>query len=331
MQRVLLLFILSFTAFFSCQSVGEKRNQTQEWISEKGKVRVLCTTEMVAALVNSVGKEHVSTLVLIKGELDPHSYEPVKGDEEKLLYADLVFHNGLGLEHGPSLRQYLKENPKAVAISDAIQKQQQERLIRIEGTIDPHIWMDIALFSEGIKVVEQSLVNLDPEHKDSYQDNAKLAYRRCQEKHSNILKHMHSLPEHRRFLVTSHDAFNYFAKAYLATKDEQASYEWKKRVMAPEGLAPEGRLSLHDIKNVVEHLKKYDIRCIFPEANVNKDAIRKVQSASLEKGIDVIISQSELYGDSMGEEGKDLDCYLRMIEHNANKIVEELKQSIMEE
>lgn len=331
MQRFFLFFILSCTAFFSCQSSGNQRNETQEWISEKEKVRVLCTTEMVAALVNSVGKEHVSSLVLIKGELDPHSYEPVKGDEEKLLYADLVFHNGLGLEHGPSLRQYLNDSSKAVAISEDILKTQQERLIRIEGTIDPHIWMNIALFAEGIKVVERSLINLDPEHKSSYQHNAKLAYERCQEKHNKILKHTHSLPEHRRYLVTSHDAFNYFAKAYLATEDEQADYKWKKRVMAPEGLAPEGRLSLHDIKNVVEHLEKHDICCIFPEANVNRDAIRKVQSASLEKGIRVMISKSELYGDSMGEEGKDLDCYLRMIEHNANKIVEELNQSIMKE
>jgi manganese/zinc/iron transport system substrate-binding protein len=327
-----LFILLFFSAYLSsCQDSSVVESAEKKWIDEKDKLRVLCTTEMVASLVSSVADDKIALLVLIKGELDPHSYEPVKGDEEKLFYADLVFYNGLGLEHGPSLRNYLQGQEKAVAISKDLLEVHSQRLIEIDGAVDPHIWMDISLFSEGIKVIERVLKEKDPLHKEIYQKNAVLAYREFQEKHQSILELVWQLPENKRYLVTSHDAFNYFAYAYLATEEEKKNGSWKQRVMAPEGLAPEGHLSLHDIKNVVEHLRRYKIPCLFPEANVNKDAINKVLSASLEKGMEVSISRFALYGDSMGEEGKERGSYFRMLEHNAQSFVQEMSKPSKEE
>jgi manganese/zinc/iron transport system substrate-binding protein len=137
--------------------------------------------------------------------------------------------------------------------------------------------------------------------------------------HEKILSQMLRIPPEKRFLVTSHDAFNYFTKRYLADGEEN----WGLRFQAPEGLAPDGQLSCFDIQQIIDHLYAHKIHVVFPESNVSKDSLRKIVSASSEKGFSIKLSQGHLYADSLGSPGSDADTYLKMMEHNVSLLIHE--------
>jgi len=288
------------------------------WMQEKDKVRVLSTTAMIGDLVAKVGKEHVAGEVLILGEIDPHSYELVKGDDEKISFAQIVFYNGLGLEHGASLRYALQKHPHAVAVGNAVQKEHPELILIEEGQVDPHIWMDISLWAGTVEPIVDTLSQIDPDHQQEYQNNGEELLKEMMNAHQKIREEMLQIPSEKRFLVTSHDAFNYFTRAYLADASERERDQWQKRFEAPEGLAPDGQLSAADIQRIINHICFYHVTVLFPESNVSRDSLKKIISACKEKGIDVTISDQVLYGDAMGAPSTDGDNYIKMIQHDAN-------------
>lgn len=305
-----------------CSSDQHQKRQAdfQQWIQNNGKIKVLSTTAIIDDLVKQVGGEHIDSIALIQGELDPHSYQLVKGDDEKLAFAQLIFYNGLGLEHGPSLHTYLLKNPKSVALGDLVERQQPSLIVYVHGQRDPHFWMDIALFAKTVPFIVQALSRQDPAHAADYRVNGEKLQAEMEKVHQQVKEIMHQVPDPKRYLVTSHDAFNYFARAYLSEEREQESGEWEQRFAAPEGLAPESQLSTADIKAIIEHLKLYDIHLIFPESNVSRDSIRKIVQASREQGLDVEIACCPLYGDAMGPPGSEGDSYLKMILYNAKTL-----------
>lgn len=302
MIKYLILLLLTL---FACQSSPHGN----EWMEKNGKVKVLSTTAMIDDMVGQVGKERIDHSALMVGEVDPHSYELVKGDDEKLSYAQVVFSNGVGLEHGASLRVRLQKHPHSVAIGDAIQKSAPEKLLYIDGQLDPHIWMDISLFAEGIDAIVEALTLEDPSGADYYRQNGEELRSKMLATHQDIVNLFAAVPNEKRYLVTSHNAFNYFTRAYLSF----GIWE-EERCAAPEGLAPDGQLSSTDIQRIIDHLCTYHIPVVFSESNVSRDSLKKIVSCCKEKGLAVHICSKPLYGDSMGEHVK---SYLEMIRHNA--------------
>lgn len=319
-------YFIALLILSGCSSDQHQKRQAhfQQWLQNNGKVKVLSTTAMIDDLVKQVGGEYVDTIVLIQGELDPHSYQLVKGDDEKLAAAQIIFYNGLGLEHGPSLHTHLLKNPKAVGLGDLVDRQQSGRVIYVHGQKDPHIWMDISLWAKTVPFIVQALSQQDPEHAADYQANGQKLQVEMEKAHQQAKAIMHQVPANKRFLVTSHDAFNYFARVYLAEEGERESNEWEKRFAAPEGLAPESQLSATDIKAIIDHLKRYQIRLLFPESNVSRDSIRKIVQAGKEQGLDVQIACCPLYGDAMGQSGSEGDTYLKMILYNARTLADHM-------
>src|SRR5579863_3754340 len=136
-----LLVVLSFI------SLGCGRAST---IPEStGKLKTLSTIAQIADLVTEIGGDRIQSAVLVQGDLNPHTYELVKGDDEKIQQADFVFYNGLGLEHGASVASMISSHPHAFAIGDSIQKLHPEKILWKGNTQDPHIWMDISLWKEA--------------------------------------------------------------------------------------------------------------------------------------------------------------------------------------
>ncbi|EKE08637.1 MAG: hypothetical protein ACD_17C00071G0002 [uncultured bacterium] len=287
-----------------------------DWIGEEHKVKVLCTTAQVASLVAEIGGERVAPWVLIRGELDPHSYEMVKGDAEKFARSDLIFYNGLGLEHGASLASLLQRSKNAIAVGDTIQKLSPDRILTKDGVVDPHIWMDISLWEQGITPVVEALSRQDSEGASYYLARAKNLREEMQRAHDKVLETLQKVPEKKRYLVTSHDAFQYFTRSYLANPGE---VNWADRFAAPEGLAPEGQLSLRDIQKIIDFVKLKRICVVFPETNVSRDSIRKIAYAGNELGLDISVCPEPLYGDAMS----DLS-YLEMMQKNAETIAKYL-------
>jgi manganese/zinc/iron transport system substrate-binding protein len=307
----------------SCSS--DRKNSSAAWFSENGKIKILTTTAMIQDLVQRVGGDRVDVIALINGELDPHSYQLVKGDGEKITRADLIFANGLGLEHGPSLQTQLESNPKAVPLGNWIMAKEPELIVLLNGQIDPHIWMDISLWKKTVPYIVEYLTVQDPTHADQFKANGEALMAEMEEAHRRIRNEMQEIPAEHRYLVSSHDAFNYFTRSYLADSQELVDNNWQKRFAAPEGLAPDSQLSAIHIQEILNHLKKYKIKVIFPESNVSKDSIRKIVSAGTEMGLQLTISQTPLYADAMGAPGSDGDTYIKMIQHNARVIADEFK------
>lgn len=321
-MKGILIFVFSILILVSCSP--QENHELQTWGQPDGKIRVLSTISMINDLVKQIGGDHVKTITLIKGELDPHSYQLVKGDDEKLAISDIIFCNGLGLEHGPSLREYLLKNSKAICLGDMIKKSHPEELIFLQRVPDPHIWMDISLWSRTVPFIVDALSLKDPEHAKEYQLRGEALLEKMSIAHEQMKTILKKVPEKKRYLVTSHDAFNYFARAYLAKNSERLTNSWKDRVAAPEGLAPESQLSTTDIRLILKHIKNFNIRIIFPESNVNQASIRKLMDAGNEEGLRLHIAKSPLYGDAMGAPGSSGDTYLKMIRHNVETIASHL-------
>lgn len=325
-MKKLILLMLVFVVSCSTDSSRSYQEKEKEWNNKNGKIKVLSSIAMINELVKEIGGEYIDSNTLIKGDLDPHSYQLVKGDDEKLKKADLIFFNGLGLEHGPSLQKYLYNSEKTIALGNEIDSANPSLILQQNGQIDPHIWMDIALFAKSIPFIVKALSEKDPEHKNYYENRAIALQKEMLQIDQEIRDLLLQIPENKRYLVTSHDAFNYFTRTYLATEIEKTNDDWQKRFAAPEGLAPESQISASDIQFIIDYLAKYQIHVVFPESNVSQDSIRKIVLAGKEKGLELTIATDYLYGDAMGSEGSDGDTYLKMIRHNAAVIEKYLKK-----
>ncbi len=325
-MRILLTF-LSLLLFMQCSSSDRKEQQARlkEWMTPNGKVKVLATTSMIGDIVNQIGGDQVDTWVLIRNGLDPHSYQLVKGDDEKLASAQVIFASGLGLEHHPSIAHHL-ESKKAIQLGDRIMDAHPDWLIRVDETSDPHIWMDVSIWQQTVPIIVEALSQAAPSHAQLFQQRGKALEEEMTQTHREIQKELAEVPDEKRYLVSSHDAFNYFGRAYLASDKDLKDNSWEKRVIAPEGLAPESQLSPTHIQEILNHLKLHGIRVIFPETNVSKDSIRKILQAGKELGLEVHCSVDPLYADAMGDAGSDGDTYLKMAWHNAKTIKSNLSE-----
>lgn len=317
MKNFYLLFII-------CLCLGcNVENRDLSYVESNGKIKVLSTTSMIDDIVGRIGGEEIEHTALIQGDIDPHSYELVKGDGEKLNRAEVLFFNGLGLEQGASLKRHFEKHLCAVALGDWVYAQKKHFFIFVNGQIDPHIWMDIALFSEIIDPIVQTLGAVDPVHATLFQERGYALKKEMLAKDHDLYIQMQAVPSNKRFLVTSHDAFHYFAKKYLAKPEEQ---DWEKRLIAPEGLAPDGQISIIDIKEVIHFLGVNNIHVIFPESNISREALKKIVSICLQKGLSVTIADRPLLGDTMKGSGTCVNSYLEMIEYNVHTFIQNLVQ-----
>lgn len=317
------LILLITTA---CYQNAAKPNQGNLalWMSDNGKIKVLCTTAQVADLVQSIGDKDIDCLTLIQGESDPHSYQLVKGDDEKFTRADIIFYNGLGLEHGPSLSHQLKGSAKAFALADYIQKVRPEAIVQINSSIDPHIWMDVSLWKESIPYISQILAKAIPEHAEAIQERAERLTHTLEKFHDEVVQRFQNIAESERYFVSSHEAFNYFARAYICPTEELTSDKWQERVMAPEGLAPDSQLSTADIKRLVDHILAFKVKTVFAESNVSRDSLKKLVDACYRQGFVVQICETPLYADAMGPKGTPAGTYIGMIDHDSQVIATNL-------
>lgn len=316
--RVKKHFCLFTAILFLIVSCKGPDSHLKQWMEESSKVKVLSTTTQIGDLITAIGGDRIDALVLITGDLNPHTYELVKGDGEKAERADLIFYNGLGLEHGASLSSLLQENPKAFSIGEWIASGYTDQILKQGEVIDPHLWMDISLWEKAVDPILERLSAADPDGADLFVQRAELLKREMAEADREIRSCIQAVPPEKRYLVTSHDAFHYFTRSYLAVPGEE---NWTERFAAPEGLAPDGQLNPIDIRQILEFLKRHRISVLFPESNVNRDSIRKIASVGKELGLEVRICSEALYGDSTGNLS-----YLESMRKNAQVIATHLQE-----
>jgi manganese/zinc/iron transport system substrate-binding protein len=277
------------------------------------KLKVTSTTSMVTDLVKNIGGTHVEAQGLMGPGVDPHLYKATARDTLKLQSADIVFYSGLLLEGKmQDLFTQMKSKKKHVyAVTDPLTKAQLLTMAP-SGHPDPHVWFDVQLWSKCIAAVRDGLTAADPAHKADFAKNAEAYEKQLEQVHSWALQKVSELPKEKRILVTSHDAFNYFGRAY--------AFE----VIGLQGVSTVTEAGLADMAKLVDLVKAKHIKAVFIESSVPPAAIKRIsQDAGVKIG-------GELFSDAMGtpgeiENGYDLGTYEGMIKHNINTIVAALK------
>jgi manganese/zinc/iron transport system substrate-binding protein len=304
MAKKLIVFLLLIVCVCFFSSCGKKKQD----LSASHKPKVVATTAMIGDLVHEIAKDKIDLSILITGEIDPHSYELVKGDAAKLKSASVVFYQGLGLEHGASLVSYLKSAPNTVALGEVLEKEHGHKLIYQDGYLDPHVWLDLDLWKQIVPAIKDKLISVSPENAEFFEKNALELTAKMEHLDQSIIHLLSQVPDHKKYLVTSHTAFSYFTRRYISQGED-----WLSRHMAPEGLAPESQISLYDVEKVVSYISTNGISVIFTESNVSQDAINKILDVCKKSGFNVKCAEKPLFGDALFDE----KGYLDMMWHNA--------------
>ena len=288
--------------------------------STDGSHLVVATTTMVADLVRVVGGDDVTLVALMKPQVDPHMYKATAADVAKLNRAKAIFYSGLLLEgRMQDIFKRMKEQGKRVfAVTDAIPSDQRIEPEDASGHPDPHVWGDVLLWSSAIDVVQSGLSEAFPDKQTSFAQRAANYREELKKLHAWCQQQIASIPESRRKLVTSHDAFAYFGRAYGL------------EVIGVQGISTASDASVADRTRMVDFIKQHQIPSIFVESSVSRVLIDQIS-----KDANVTVG-GELFSDAMGEPGKletangksfyDVGTYPGMIKHNVNTIVKALQK-----
>lgn len=279
-------------------------------------VRVTCTTTIVADTVKRVGGDRVAIQSLMKAGIDPHKYISEMGDRTKLDNAHLVFFNGLHLEG--KMADLFEKNSKrwrAHAVAGSIDPAKLRHADVDGGEHDPHVWFDVQLWKSAVEVVRDALVNLDPAGAEIYQTNATAYLKELDELDRDIRKQLESVPKEKRVLVTSHDAFGYFGRAY--------GYE----VIGLQGVSTASETSTVQRNDLADKIGRSLIPAVFTETSVPDEGLKGVLDDVQKKykyKVNLIGGDDALYSDSLGEANTPGGTYVGMIRHNVKVIVEAL-------
>ena len=275
-------------------------------------IQIVATVGMVGDIVRAVGGEHVLVEQLMGAEIDPHTHNPTRDDVQKMRQADLIVYNGLHLEGKmtDTLENLGKRKP-VVAVTDGLD---QEVLLSPDGSrdhSDPHVWMDVSLWSKAVDVVATALSDFDPKHAEDYHANAKKYQEQLLSLHEYGLKVIGSIPEERRILITSHDAFNYFGRAY------------NLQVEGVQGLSTESEAGLRRVNDLVQLIVDRKVSAVFVESSVSSKNIQALIEGAKSKGHEVRIG-GMLYSDAMGNAGTYEGTYIGMLDANLTRIARAL-------
>lgn len=279
-----------------------------------GKVKAAATIGMVADLVKQVGGDKVEVAQLMGPGVDPHLYKPTPQDAATLGAVDVIFYSGLMLEGrmGDLFAKLARTGKKTYPVTESVEVAKLLEPAEFEGHYDPHLWFDVSLWAQTVPTIVKGLSEADPAGKTEYEKNGEALSAKLAALHEWCLAKAGELPESARILVTSHDAYNYFGRAYGF------------KVVGLQGVSTVTEAALADMASLVDLIKKENVKAIFVETSVNPAAIKRV---SEDAGVKI---GGELFSDAMGEHGEtkggfDVGTYEGMVKYNLTTIVEALK------
>jgi manganese/zinc/iron transport system substrate-binding protein len=282
-----------------------------------GPVRVVATTSIIADTVRQVGGPHVEVTALMGPGVDPHTYQPSSADSVALSSAHIIFFNGLHLEG--KMTHTLEENrsgTRAVAVTARLNPTTQLRPADGgDGAHDPHVWFDVKLWMSCVEVVRDELAAVDPPRADIYRANAERYLKELEALDREVREKANKLPADRRVLVTSHDAFGYFA----------AAYGFKVRGL--QGVSTAAAAGTKDVEELAEFLGREKVPAVFCETSVLPKGLEKVLDTVRKKyyrEIRLVGDADALYSDALGEPGTPGGSYVGMVRHNIDVIVKAL-------
>lgn len=276
--------------------------------SRGGKPVVVTTTGMLADLIQQVAGEDVTLVTLLGPGVDPHLYKPKESAIRKMFGADLVIYQGLHLE-GKMVR-VLNKTHQARAAGRGIP---EELLLDDEGEHDPHVWFDVALWTRVLDQVAADLSALRPDRAEDYAARARRYREELLALDAEVRRELATIPKQRRVMVTAHDAFRYFGRAY------------DLEVVGLQGVSTSNQAGLRKVQEVVDLVTSRGVKALFVESSVPPDGVEAVLARCRSRGHQVRIADEELFSDAMDLPGRPAGTYVGMIRHNVRVIVDALR------
>lgn len=281
--------------------------------SQGGLPRVVSTSTIIADLAQDVGGDRIEHTGILEPGADPHVYEPVPEDTIALEKANLIFYNGYNLE--PGLIKLMKtagSNVPQVAVGEVVQPLDFQ--YKGQTQPDPHVWGDVKNAIAMVEAIRDALIKLSPKDREVFTQNAATELEKLRKLDTWVKAQIDTIPANRRKLITTHDAFQYYAKAY--------GLEVSGTLI---GISTEEQPSAQTVQKLVEEIKAYQVPAIFAETTINPQLIKTVAEEAQIK-----LSETELYSDSIGAPGSDGDSYVKTIVSNTKAIVEALGGKVTE-
>ena len=281
--------------------------------AEDEPINIVATTTMLADLIDQIGGDHVSVSALMGPGVDPHLYQAGAGAVAKLQGSDVVAYHGLHLEGkmGEVFDSLNKQGHQTICLEDGLDL---TRLLSDENNSevhDPHIWFDVSLWKEAADHVAAQMALLDEANAADYDANLETYLKELDDLESYIKSRVAELPEDQRVLITAHDAFRYFGRAYGI------------EVRGLQGISTDAEASTSAVSDLATLIATKEIHAIFIESSVPVKNVEALQDAVRARGFDVKIG-GELYSDALGDADSDAGTYIGMVRANVDTIVNAL-------
>lgn len=306
---MIVLLLATAITFSGCRSQGQA--------GDDGRLRVVATTNLVGDAVAIVGGEHVAVTSLMGPGIDPHLYKASEGDVTRMTSADAIFYGGLHLEGKmvEVFEQMEQRGRHTVAVTDGIDRALLIESATFGGNYDPHVWFDVSLWADAVRHIGASLAGLDPDHADDYRARAEEYIGRLDSLDAWVGESIARIPESVRILVTSHDAFGYFGRAYDI------------EVLGLQGISTVSEAGTADVQRLAETVARRRVPALFVESSVSPRGIEAVREAVRARGFEVVIGGS-LYSDALGDRDTPEGTYLGMVRFNVATIANALNPSL---
>jgi manganese/zinc/iron transport system substrate-binding protein len=278
---------------------------------------VVATTSIIADAAKRIAGPHLPVETLMGPGVDPHKFQPSASDIGKLASAKLVLFNGLHLE-GKMVDLLEKPNAKrkAVAVTRTLDEKTELRHAEVDGGAhDPHVWFDVKLWMKCVAVILDELCELDPAHAADFRANAEAYLKELEALDAEVRGKAAKLPKERRILVTSHDAFGYFGRAY--------DFD----VRGLQGASTAAESGLGQVQELVAFLGDKKVPAVFTETSVPDAGLKKVIEGVVDRykfGVKIVGDDDALYSDALGEPNSSGATYIGMVRHNIDVIVRNL-------
>lgn len=281
---------------------------------ENGKLKVVTTTSLLTDLLQQIGGGAIQVEGLMGSGVDPHLYKASEGDVNKLYTADIVFYSGLHLEGKlvDIFEKMERQHKKTVALAEILDKDDLLSSEYFASNYDPHIWFNIQFWKKIAQYATEKLQEADPKNAELFAANNKQYLQKLDALEKEIRETIETLPPEKRILVTAHDAFSYFGKAYGF------------QVLGLQGISTATEAGVQDVQRLSEFIIRNKVKSIFIETSVPRRTIEALQASVASKGHEISIGGS-LYSDALGTKGTVDGTYIGMFRHNVNTIVGALK------
>jgi len=275
--------------------------------------QIVCTTGMLGDAIKKITEGQADVTHLMGPGVDPHLYKATQGDLKLLTNADVIIYNGLHLEGKMGeIFEKLENRKKILLAADGVDSTLLLNSSDYQNTYDPHLWFDVSIWAQCCRYLGNSLAKLEGMDRQTILDQTKAYTDSLSKLHAWVLRQVSTIPDSQRVLITAHDAFGYFGRAYDV------------EVRGLQGISTLSEYGLKDVSELVNFITDRNIKAVFVESSVSDRSLKAVVEGCREKGHAVKIGGT-LYSDAMGKADSPEGNYMGMVRYNIQRIVEALK------